>query len=211
MKLTKLFSALFGVLFGLLLIATAVLGVSSRNAAPVLLGTAEQADARTEALMEAVCQQDYASAEALLVGNPSLTPERETANALSRVLWEAYGDSLSYAFTGSCHASGDGLSRYVTVTMLDIPAVLETLQAQSSRLLTSKAAADLEAAYDESGTYREEFVMEVLAEAAQQLLEAEAPLTSRELTLQLVCRNGQWLIQPDSALTDVLSGGMGGI
>ena len=209
MKLKKFLSALFGLLFVLSLTATAVLAVSARDAEPVLVGTGASAKIRTELLMEALCAGDMATVSACLSGQPELkTGENETA--LSQVLWSAYRDSLSYAFSGGCYVSESGLSRDVTVTHLDIPAVLEAIQEVSGPLLRQRAAAAATSAYGDDGSYREAFVMQVLAEAAQQLLSENTYETQRQLTLDLSCREGQWLVRLDPALTDVLSGGMGG-
>ena len=50
--------------------------------------------------------------------------------------------------------------------------------------------------------------MDVLAEAAGQVLAENEFRTSWDITLNLVCQDGQWWILPDQALMKVLSGGM---
>ena len=175
MKRTNVLSALFGVFFVLLLAATAVLAVSARNSSPVMAGALERAEVRTEALMDAICAGDYAAAEKLISGRPDLEIDRDPSNPLSLVLWEAYIERLSYEFRGDCYYDDYGVYRDVTVTLLDISAVMEQLQSRSAMILSGKAIANPEAAYDGNGGYRQEFVMQALAEeAAAQAEEAQA-------------------------------------
>ena len=69
-------------------------------------------------------------------------------------------------------------------------------------------AADISEVYDENNEYREEFVMDVLYEAARQALEEDAVTRTVELTIQLVYSEGQWWVVADSALLDAISGGI---
>lgn len=210
MKFTKILSVFFGLLFIPLLAGTVFLAVTARNAEPILLHSMNDAEARTEALMDAVCARDYAAAEALLSGDLTLTPDHEPSHALSKTLWEAYGNTLSYEFRGDCYATDYGLFRDVTVTMLDIPAVMADIQSYSAVLLANKAAASPDTAYDPDGNYNEAFVMSTLAEEASLLTDSDAYLVTRDLTLHLVGDGSKWLIQADRALMTVLAGGLGG-
>lgn len=211
MKHTKLLSALFGLLFVLLLVGTAMLGITFRNAEPLVMASMEKADARTEALMEALCQQDYAAAGKLISGKPKLEPNGEPATALGKVLWEAYGKSLSYEFDGNSYVSDGVVCRQVTVTLLDIPALMEELQAKSTKTLAVKAAENPAEAYDADGAFCEEFVAEALAESAESMVKSDEYMTERSLTLQLTGHGGKWVVCADRTLMDLFVGGMGGV
>lgn len=210
MKPKNLISVLFGLMFVLLLTGTVVLSFRSRNAAPVLADVPEAAEQQTQALMDALCSGDRSTVSALIAGAPELQAA-EPQNPLSQFLWGAYWESLSYEFTGGCYASDTGLAREVNVTLLDIPSVVEAMQVNSAALLMQAAMELGPEAYTEDGSYREDFIMEVLAQAAQEVLKEDGHRTSRTMVLELICRNGQWQIQPKPALVDLLSGGMGGI
>lgn len=211
MKSTKLLSALFGVLFILLLAGTVLLSFTFRNAEPMVMASMEKADARTEAMMEALCSRDYAAASKLISGKPKLEPNGEPASALGKVLWDAYGESLSYEFEGGSYVADGIVCREVTVTMLDIPTLMDELQAKSTKALAVKAASDPDLAYDADGAFRSEFVAEVLAEQARSMVKSDQYMTQRSLTLQLTGHGGKWVVCADRALMDLFAGGMGGV
>jgi hypothetical protein len=148
---------------------------------------------------------------ATLYGKPELDSGREPTLAVGGVLWEAFRESLHCEFTGSCYATQSGISREVTVTALDISQVMEPLKRRSDALMTQRAenAEDPDTVYDENNGYREDFVMEVLCEAAQEVLAQQEYLTSRTLTLNLVYEDGQWWILPDQEMINILSGKLG--
>lgn len=202
MKLQKWIAALFGILFAGFLTATAFLAISGREAPPLLIGSADAAQSRTEVLADALCAGDYAAVSGCLAGQPELAVG-DAETVLSQIVWDSYVDSLSCSFSGDCYADGNGLSRDLTVTHLDIPAVLDSLE-ERAQILRTQSEAETGSSSDE------DFVMKLLAEAAKQVLEEEDPQVRKELTLHLTFREGQWWIQPDNALMDILSGGMGG-
>lgn len=202
MKLQKWIAALFGILFAGFLTATAFLAISGREAPPLLIGSADAAQSRTEVLADALCAGDYAAVSGCLAGQPELAVG-DAETVLSQIVWDSYVDSLSCSFSGDCYADGNGLSRDLTVTYLDIPAVLDSLE-ERAQILRTQSEVETGSSSDE------DFVMKLLAEAAKQVLEEEDPQVRKELTLHLTFREGQWWIQPDNALMDILSGGMGG-
>lgn len=209
MHYTKKLSVLFGLLGVLLLAGTVLLTLSFRSSAPKLPESMKHAEAQTRELMEAVITQDYAAAEGLMSGCPDLQDMGEPANPLSRQLWDMYGSSLSYKFDGPCYADDYGVYRDVTVTMADLTAIMTEVQSHAPILLANKATDHPDTAYNADGSYRQDFILQTLAEEAAGL-QAEDYLTSRTLTLQLEGRGGQWVVRADRSLLDVLSGGMGG-
>ena len=210
MKTAKIFSVIFALLAVILIAGTVMLSFQSRNAPVQLLGTAESAAQRAEAVMDAICRGDYAAAGSMMYGQPELNASREDSEGYASVLWNAFIGSLSYEFQGGCYATDSGVARDVTVTALDISSVMEPLKARCQALLEQRAAAagDSTEIYDENHNYQEAFVMEVLSEAAEQVLSEQTASASWDITLNLVCQDGQWWVVPEQALIQVLSGGM---
>lgn len=210
MKNTKLLSSLFAVLAAVLTVGTVALSLLSLDAPARLVTVSDSAEQCTREFMDAFCRGDHAAAGGLMLGQLQLEPDQEPASQLAALLWEAYGSSLSYAFAGECYASDSGLCRDVTLTALDIPGVMALLKERSQDLLARQAAATAaDLVFDDEGHYQEAFVMEVLCAEAAVILEEGGVTASRELTLELTRRDGQWWILPEQELLDAISGGMG--
>lgn len=193
-----------------LLIVTAAIAFGSRNASPRLLSTPEEARDVPQELMEDLSRGDLAAAGLLLSGQPALENAPDLGSGYADVLWNAYWDSFQYAFSGDCYAGDNGLCRDVTITVLDIPALLPSIESAYQALLPQLAVAAGSDALDSDGGYREDFVLQVLERSATEALAAQLPTQSRTLTLCLACRDGQWQIAGDKTLTDILSGGLTG-
>ncbi len=178
-------SALFGLLFAASLGAALFLTLIAGNA-PIITDSLTEAEAQTQRLMDAVCSGDYAAAEELLTGGLRLVPEGEHSSALTQALWDAYIDTLSYSFHGGCYADDYGLYRDVTVTILDIPALLNDLPIGLGRT-EDEQAADVQSALAK-GDYT----------------------ATRTLTLQLTGHGGRWMIHATPQLVDLMQGSMGG-
>lgn len=210
MKNTKQLSAIFALLGAILILGTVALSFLSLDAPARLVGSSDDAEQRSQAFMDAVCQADYAAAGNMLLGQPQLDSAQEASSALSALLWDTYTGSLSYAFTGECYASDSGLSRNVQITALDISRVMTLLEERSEALLEQHVeAASSDMVYDENNNYREDFVMEVLRDGVSAILKEGDFSTSREITLHMTFADGQWWILPEQALVNILSGGMG--
>ena len=94
MKGSKILSAVFGVLGILLMVATAAVSIASRNAQPRMLESPEAASAQAQRMMDALCAGDYEAAQSCIYGQPDLGAG-EPEDAVSRLLWDAFTDSLS--------------------------------------------------------------------------------------------------------------------
>lgn len=210
MKITKILSAVFGVVGVCAAAAAVYLSLSSRDAGPVLLSPPDEAKSQAEALMDAVCQGDYEGASACLWGNPSLGVDRKAADEVGILIWDAFTDSISYELVGDCYATDSGLAQDVEMTYMDIAAVTAQLRDRSQVLLEQRVerAEDTSEIYDENNDYREEFVMDVLYDAAVQALKEDAQELTVELTLNLSYQNGQWWVVADNELLDAISGGI---
>ena len=211
---TNMIKKILSVIFVLIGIAAAVvavnMGITNRNADPVLLATPEAASQQVTGLMEAVCSGDFTTASTYLQGQPGLGVDREATDEVGILIWEAFCDSMSYELVGECYATEAGLSQNVTLTYMDVTTVTAVLKERSQALLEQRVdeAEDLEDVYDENLQYREDFVMDVLYDAAVMALEKDAKTMTTELTLNLSYQNEQWWIAADRELLDAISGGI---
>lgn len=212
MKISKLFAGLFAVLGIVIAAGALMITLSSLDASPVLLTPLDEAQEQTEVVMEAIGAGDYDALSALLYGNPDLGVDREPADEVGKLIWEAFVESISYTFDGDCHATDTAVSRNVTIETLDISSVTANLKGRSQELLEDRVrdAEDMTEIYDENHEYREDFVMDVLYDAAVQALKEDAQTITWEVTLNLTYDDGQWWVMADQALINAISGGVTG-
>ncbi len=197
-------------LWGIALLAmTAALSFWARNQAPKMMTALEPAAERSEAVMEALCSAEYASAREMMYGQPELGVEEPPQSQAGALIWKAFQESMTYEFTGDCYASESGVSRDAAVTMLDIAAVTADMQQRVPTILEQRVsqAGSVEEIYDADNNYREAFVMDVLLEATRQAVERNQTMVTREITVQMTCQDDQWWVVLDKALLDVISGG----
>ena len=175
---------------------------------PVLLAPVEEAEAQAQALMDAVAKGDYTAAEALILGNPKLGVDRDPADTVGIMIWKAFVESYSYEMVGDSFATDSGIAQNVKVSYLDISSVTRNLRERSQTLLEARVAEaeDVDEIYDENNDYKEEFVMEVLKDAVTDALKEDAQMTGAEFTMNLVYRDGKWVVVSDSALMAAISG-----
>lgn len=201
MKAKKFFAWLFGLLGVVLMAGTFFLCLTSLDAAPKLVQIPVEARQCSENLMEAICNGDYAAAEALLVGNPDLGLSEKPEGEVEAILWKAFEESLSYEFDGDCYATENGLARNVKVSGLHL--------VSAAALLKDKAAAILDPAMlDVNGAYPEEYRQQVLREAAETVVREDSALVTKAVVLQLTFVDGQWQVAPDKTLLAAISGGL---
>ena len=201
MKGSKILSAVFGVLGILLMVATAAVSIASRNAQPRMLESPEAASAQAQRMMDALCAGDYEAAQSCIYGQPDLGAG-EPEDAVSKLLWDAFTDSLSYEFTGLCRVTDTGFARDATVTCLDVSGVTAAVPQRAKALLEAKAAA----AEDKTEIYRNELVDQALNDAVTQALGEDAQTVTRDVTLGLIYQDGAWWVVPDQALLQIISG-----
>ena len=208
MKLEKYLSAIFAVLAVALIAATAAGYMYFHQTPPMIQVPQEDAEVRAELLMESLCQGDYAAAGESLYGSPELQWDPEAASELGALLWEAYSGSMTYEFSGPCYATGDGLFRDVTVTVLDIPALCQKV-GERFQALMEPYLVEVEygsEAFDENGVLRQEFSEGKLRKAVEQVLLLRNSYASHQITLELVYQNGQWWVMPKQNLIDIVAG-----
>ena len=207
MKMSKFFAGVFGVLGVLLMTGTVMLCLMPRNAQPRMLESPEAASAQAQRMMDALCAGDYDTAGSCMYGQPDLGAG-EPEDEVSRLLWDAFTDSLSYEFTGVCSVTDAGLTRKAAVTALDVTKVTQSVPQRARALLEQQAEAAASPAeiYDEHNAYREELVNQALLDAAKQALDESAETVTRDVTLNLIYRDGAWWVVPDQALLQIISG-----
>ena len=210
MKIEKFFSAILAVLGIVILVFALVLCLTSLDAETVLLTPPDEALERAEEMMDAVAAGDYAAASKVMYGQPDLGVDREPADEVGVLVWNAFVESISYEFTGECFATDSGIAQNVSVTSLDIPSVMTNLKTRVNTLLNARIAeaTEMSQLYDEENNFREELIDEVLLEAIGAALEEDAQNVTREVTLSIAYRDGQWWVVPDQALLQAISGGV---
>ena len=100
MKKTGLCTCLFGLLALLFTAAAVGVVIHFRDAGPVLLDVPQEASARVEQLMEAVCAGDFQEAETMLWGTTDLGTESLPEDSIMAMIWQAYLDTLDYRLMG---------------------------------------------------------------------------------------------------------------
>lgn len=206
----KVFASFFAAV-GILSAATAIyIGVNCTDRNPQLLTQPTVAKNKVVMMMNAVCDGDYEQASLAILGTPGLGIDREPADEVGVLIWDAYQQSLSFELVGECYTTEDGLAQNVMLTGMDIESVTVNLKERSQSLLEQRVqeAEDISEVYDENNEYRESFVMKVLYDAAKQALEEDAVENTVELTIKLRYQDGSWWVVADPALLDAISGGI---
>lgn len=208
MKTYKVLAALFAVLALIAAAAGVIISLGNINTEPVLAETPEEARQRAVALMDAVCAGDYEGIRAQLYGQPELGLDREPEDTVGKLFWQALMESRSYTIVRDCYATDDGIAMDVILESLDMDSVTGNLRNRAQSLLEQRVAQaeDSTEIYREGGEYREEFVMAVLEDAAQEALQEDAANTQWHLTLRFVYDEGRWWIRPDEEVLAAISG-----
>ena len=203
-------SALFAVVG--IAVAVAAVAVCGRfaKAEPMLLTPPQEARSSLVTMLDGVCEGDYAAASGCILGTPSLGVDREAADELGVLYWDAFVESASYELVGECYATENGVAQDITFNCLDLNSVTGSLRERSQALLEERIenTTDLTEIYDENNDYREDVVMEVLYEAARDALAEDAVMITVELTVNLKYQDGKWWVVADKALLDAISGGV---
>lgn len=209
MKLAKFVGALFGLAGTVLMVGAIVVCLGSLDAPVRIVEYPQAAMERSEEMMDAVASGDFEAAAGVMYGQPDLGADREAEDEVGRLIWAAFVDSISYEFHGECYATDSGISRKASITTLDIASVTANLRDRSQKLLSDRVAAatDMAELYD-GEEFREDVVMEVLKEAVEQALKEDAETVSRDVTMNLIYRDGDWWVVPDQALLKAISGGV---
>lgn len=210
MKIAKFFAGIFAALGAVLMVGAIGLSLMSLDA-PARVGKVPEAVTNlSQTLMDAVSGGDFASAGALMYGQPDLGAGQGSTDAVETMLWEAFTDSIQYEFTGACYVTETGFARDASITTLDIATAAGAIAEQARALLTQRVenAQEMEELYDEENNFREELIQEVLLEGARQALQEHGQTVTTQVTLRFLYRDGQWWAVPDQALLKAISGGV---
>jgi len=206
----KLLSLIFIIIGIAAAVAAVNLGLTNKDADPVLLVPPEEAKLQVVGLMDAVCAGDFAEASTYLQGQPDLGVDREASDPVGVLIWNAFCDSMSYELVGECYGTEEGLAQDLSISCLDITSITAVLKERSQTMLEQRVeeAEDLDDVYDENLQYREDFVMSVLYDAAEVALEEDAITMTTDLTVNMIYQNETWWIISDRNLLDAISGGI---
>ena len=210
MKIAKFFAGIFAALGAVLMVGAIGLSLMSLDA-PARVGKVPEAVTNlSQTLMDAVSGGDFASAGALMYGQPDLGAGQGSTDAVETMLWEAFTDSIQYEFTGACYVTETGFARDASITTLDIATAADAIAEQARALLTQRVenAQEMEELYDEENNFREELIQEVLLEGARQALQEHGQTVTTQVTLRFLYRDGQWWAVQDQALLKAISGGV---
>lgn len=210
MKVSKFFSGLF-CLMGLCVAVSAIwLSVHARTAAPTIVETPDAALAQVETMMDAFCGGDYVAAGECLLGRPDLGMDREAADSVGKLIWEAFEKSMTWEMAGECYATDSGLTQKIRVTTLDIGAVTAYLEEHARVNIETQAhaAEDYDTIFDENDEYREEFIRQVLEQTTRDALKATQATVTAEVTLNLVWSEGRWWVVSSEELLNAVTGGI---
>lgn len=204
----KLKSDLFTILalfFMALAVVITEVGTASR---PVVLKTPPEAEERVQLLLDSVGRNDYAAISTCLLGNPALGVDREPANSVGSLVWNAYTKSFRYTMDGGFYATDNGLARNVTVSFLDIADIMTGLNDRAQALLAErvKEAEHIQDVYDDNHEFREDVVLDVLRQAVEEALEQRGKTVTVQLQMNLVHQDGEWWVLADTALLGAISG-----
>ena len=207
----KKFFAVILALVGICVAAGTVwLSTQVMDSKPILLTPPDAARSELVALMDAVCDGDYAAASQSIYGTPNLGVDREAGSEVGILIWNAFSSSMSYELKGDCYTTDQGLAQDVQITCLDISSVTANLKERSQTMLEERVAEaeDVSEIYDENNEYKEELVMDVLYKAVEDALVEDARSMHMEITVNLVYRDGKWWAIADEALLNAISGGI---
>ena len=180
------------------------------DAKPMLLTPPDVARSKVIMMMNAVSEGDYEEASQSIYGTPSLGVDREAADEVGVLIWDAFRNSISYELQGECYTTEQGLAQNVSITCMDVTSVTVNLKERSQTLLEQRVeeAVDVSEIYDENNDYREDFVMAVLRDAVEDALVEDSRMMTMELTVNLSYQDGKWWVIADEALLDAISGGI---
>lgn len=212
----KIFIKCLAAVLAVMALSAAAFGIyaalTNRDSAPVLIKPSQAAIDTADAMLTAISDGNYQYAATLILGDTDLGVDRQAKDRVGVLLWDAYQKSLEYTPAGDSFATDTGVARNYSVRYLDVNAVMGTLRERSQALLEQRVAEadDVSEVYDENNDYREDFVMNVLYDAAEQALKEDVTYVEDTFTVNLVFRDGKWWVVADDSLKRAISGSLAG-
>lgn len=210
MKISKFFSGLFGLAGICVAISALWLSAYALDAEPAIVTAPESALEQVEHMMDSFCDGDYAAASGYLYGTPDLGADRDAADEIGVMIWEAFESSMEWELVGACYATDSGLAQNITVTTVDISAITDYIEANARSRIEEKAKAteDYDEVFDENDEYRDSFISGVLSEVTQAAIQAANAHITTDVTLHLVWSQEQWWVVSNDSLIRAVSGGI---
>lgn len=213
MRVSKVFSFLFGILGTALMLLTVFLALTNLNSGVRMTQAPKAAQECTEDLMKALADGEYIGAEQMLYGDTTLGAPREAATEEGKLVWRAFLDSVEYTFDGDCYGGGSGICRDVTITTMDIASISQPLQQRAKALLDQRIADakevnNMNLVYEEDGSLKQEILDSVVSTAISQTVAEDAATLTYTVTLELVNEDGTWQVVPSPELLKAVSGGL---
>ena len=208
MKIARFFAVIFACIGMVLLVGSMAFLLLNRNAEVKIQELPQGAVSCADAFAQGLNDGELEAMAQMIYGQPDLgvagMPEQTEAAAV----WNAFVESIAFAYTDKLQVADQGLSRKATITVMDVSSVLEKLPELTQTLVNEKIAAaeELTDVYEESGSFREDLVDDILQQALQQSLSQHAGSITREVAVKFVNRDGAWWVVPDQALLHALSG-----
>lgn len=159
---------------------------------------------------DSVVSKDYPAAYACLANYTSLGLENEPSGEDSRLLFEALKNSYGYTLLGEAQINGLRATQRAAVLHLNLNAVRQRASVEVGPILTEIVASrDRSEIYGEDGGLLPAVADEIYLRAIRETLNGDSTyLTSSELVVPLLYRDGEWKIEADSALLSALAGGI---
>ena len=208
MKIARFFACILACIGMFLLVGSMGFFLWNRTAQVRVLELPREAVAVSENFAGALNQGDLEAAAKFLYGQPDLGVSILPETPESTQIWEAFCSSISVELADEWAVEQSALVKTGSITTMDVHrvfAVLPTL-VQSGLDQRIASAQDLQDIYDENNDFRADLVEEVLEEALQQALTQESQPLTREVTLKLINRDGNWWVMPDQNLLQSLTG-----
>lgn len=208
MKIARFFAMIFAVLGIILMLGTVVISFACLDRPVGVLENPDQAQRCSEQLQQYVNSGDFTAAAGMMYGQPSLGMEGVPQDACTAMIWEAYRSNVSLEYSGSLYLLDSELARDGVLTVLDVPALMNSVQVRTKTLLDQRIAAAQEDSeiYDADGNLRGDVTQQILQEATRQAIEQDVSCLSQSVTIRVIYRDGSWWILPDQTFLKTISG-----
>lgn len=178
MKPSKFFSAVFGILAAVLMVLS-IAGTLLLRGHEAQSPVPREAEDAARQFAQALSAGDYQGAGSQIWGQPELGAQGPMTDPQAQAVWDAFRDSLICEGQGPCYWESQALYQDVTVTSLDIAALLNAIP--------------------HSGQQPQETVETAIS---------QAPMTQTQGRLQLLEQEGRWFVLPDKTILSAMSGGV---
>ena len=190
------------------MLGSIVISFASLNSSVRILEYPREVDSCFEEFSTTVESGDYAALEQLLYGQPKLGAGNEPDDVYTKMIWDAFRENIGFAYTGNAYLLDADFARDAAITVVNIPELTQKLPTAVRTLLTqqSGAAEDPTTLMDEDGSYKADVVEQALQKALEQLLDENTVLTTHNVTVKLIHRDGHWWAVPDQTFLKTISG-----